>query len=620
MLGDSAGGQAISLLMTALVCIHRRGSYGLILSRLCSSLLPASMPASNPAHLADVADLVAAKAAQLSFGNLLAEQTHRILSVYDQLGMRPPAELLDLPSTESTQQLFECLSQLREDKHIVRISGSVGIIYVVTLILFMFPYSAMVAVQSIIIHDNERRPIIIQITAEGPTKVQVETKLSLDSVISDALITKETRTAIRQRCTYLWDGWVEQALRVELGRYGLILRDEFLQAFCDFIVQITQHLQLSGHSPLQPAKSQKNFKELLGWNYQRRILETCKRTCQCTPAVNTIDRVKSWRHFSSIFAYTLAPIQCTCDYCGPSIKDWTRVSRRCTAHVLSRRIGSIFSNSIMCCLLEPQGSVSVSMDMNRGGCTIDGSHILRTIRSLGGEISAEEIGDRASPQIAYPAFLSLISPRAYGNGDVLGASSQGSSIYPVVLETLEVASNTAFTFVLREGVFIHDGKYYEQLGPAKESGALHAMTVPQEHFLAPITLSALQQPLPLTVSLRAGFNEILLSFNAQASGWYFFVDAYEAVQALMYLDTSWHCPHDVDSPLPSILEQDVAIRKVGMSPLLDKINVYTTHGDRRAQFLAGGFVRYKDGCLLRTGCLTCSVHKAQQLGYRSVIV
>ncbi|EFQ30408.1 uncharacterized protein GLRG_05552 [Colletotrichum graminicola M1.001] len=157
MLGDSAGGQAISLLMTALDGIYNRQEYGLILSKLCTSLLPKSMPASNPVHLADVANLVAAKAGRLSIGNLLAQQTHRVLSVYDHLGKKSPGDLLEIPTTESIVQLLECLSNLQQDRHIVRVSGSIGIIYLGALILFMFPQSAMIVVESVVIHDNEGR-------------------------------------------------------------------------------------------------------------------------------------------------------------------------------------------------------------------------------------------------------------------------------------------------------------------------------------------------------------------------------------------------------------------------------------------------------------------------------
>ncbi|KAK2066059.1 hypothetical protein LY76DRAFT_611075 [Colletotrichum caudatum] len=163
MLGDSAGGQAISLLMTALDRIYARHHCGLILSNLCSSLLPKSMPASNPMHLADVAHLVAAKAAKLSFGNLLAQQTHRVLSFYDQLGKKSPKDLLEIPTTESIVVLFECLSKLQQDRHLVRVSGSIGILYLATLIRFMFPQSAMIAVESVVIHDNEGRRIFMAI-------------------------------------------------------------------------------------------------------------------------------------------------------------------------------------------------------------------------------------------------------------------------------------------------------------------------------------------------------------------------------------------------------------------------------------------------------------------------
>lgn len=621
MLGDSAGGQAISLLMTALAGIYLREDYGLILSRLCSSLLPKSMPASNPMHLADVAHLVASKAGQLSFGNLLAQQTYRVLSVYDQLALKSPEELLEIPAAETVVQLFECLSRLQQDKHLIRVSGSIGIIYLVALILFMFPHSAMVAVESVIIHDNEDRRIIIEIAAEGPTTMQVETEIRPDYVPFNTSIRKSTNYD-RQRSSYLWDGWVVAALRVELGRYGLLLKQEFLNAFCEFLVQITPHLKLSCFG-CQMSKSQKTFKELLGRDYQRRISTTYKEICNYTQDGNALGPLESWQQFSSILEKTIEPIKCTCGKCEVPLKRWRNGYSACPADYLSKAIGTIFSNSIMCCVLEPQGSVTMNMELFHSHPTIDGKDILRTLSTLGGESFSEESGHRSSPSVCYDEFLKLNRPWAKSQGDVIGTSFKGSSIYPAVLESFEIASDAAFAFLVREGAFISDGKYYEQLSQSGDT-TTHALKQNQEDLsvqnITPITPSVLKQPLSLTATVRGGFNEILLSFNAQGSGYFFPVDAFGAILSLLCLDVSRTCAHDIDSPLPTEFEQQIAIRKVGMSPIEKRINIYMTHRDRTTQFLAGGSVSSREGCLLLKSCLGCGVQQAQEGGYLAIIL
>ncbi|KAK2032263.1 hypothetical protein LX32DRAFT_636411 [Colletotrichum zoysiae] len=621
ILGETAGGQAISLLMTALAGIYVRYDYGLILSSLCSSLLPKSMPASNPMHLADVADLVAAKATKLSIGNLLAEQTHRVLSVYDQLGKKSPKDLLEIPATESIVRLFECLSNLQQDRHLVRVSGSIGIVYLATLILFMFPQSAMIAVESVIILDNEGRRIIIEIAAEGPTKLQVETELSPDSVSSTTPITKMPR-GYCLRLSYLWDGWVPKALHVELGKYGLILTQEFLEAFCQFVVRITPHLKLS-YFQCQTSKTQKTFKELLGHDYQRRISTTFKDICHYTPDGNTPGPVESWLQFSSILVRTLGSVKCTCGKCEAPVMSWRSEYRDCPAHHLSRAVGSIFSNSIMCCVLEPQGPVAMNMELFRSHPTIDGRDILRTLGTLGGDIFPQEVGYASSPFFGYEAFLNLNGGRGMSQGSIIGKSSKGSSIYPAVLEDFKISPDAAFTFRVYEGAFIYEGRYYEQLSHRGDTHS-HASEQQQEDLsildVSPITRSALIQPLSLTATLRGGFGEVLVSFSVQVSGYFFSLDAFEAVLNLMCLDVSRNCAHDVDSPLPMDLEQQIVVRKVGMSPIKEKINIYMTHGDRRAQFLAGGCVDSRDGCLLLNSCLSCGVQQAREGGYLALIV
>ncbi|KAK2038992.1 hypothetical protein LZ31DRAFT_559157 [Colletotrichum somersetense] len=622
MLGDSAGGQAISLLMTALDAIYFREDCGLILSNLCSSLLPKSMPASNPVHLADVADLVAAKAAKLSIGNLLAQQTHRVLSVYDQLGKKSPEDLLEIPATESIVRLFECLSNLQQDRHLVRVSGSIGVIYLAALILFMFPQSAMITVESVVIHDNEGRRIIVEIAAEGPTKVQVETELSPDSVSFTTPITKMLRNYDSSRLSYLWDGWVIEALHVELGRYGLILTQEFLEAFCQFMVQITPHLKLS-YFDCQMSKSQKTFKELLGHDYQRRISITFKDICHYIPDGNTPGPVESWLRFSSILVRALGSVKCTCGKCEAPIMSWRDYDNNCPADYLSKVVGSIFSNSIMCCVLEPQGPVAMNMKLFKSPPTIDGRDILRTLGTLGGDIFSQEVGHAFPPYFGYETFLRLNGRVGRSQGRIIGKSSKGSSIYPAVLEDFKISPDAAFTFRVYEGAFIYEGRYYDQLGGGVDTYR-HASEQQQEDLsirdVAPITRSALIQPLSLTATLRQGFRQVLVSFNVQVSGCFFSVDAFRAVVNLMRLDVSRSCADDVDSPLPADSEQHIVIKKVGMSPTKGKINIYMTHGDHRAQFLAGGCVSPLDGCLLLNSCLSCGVQQAREGGYLALIV
>ncbi|EFQ30407.1 uncharacterized protein GLRG_05551 [Colletotrichum graminicola M1.001] len=202
--------------------------------------------------------------------------------------------------------------------------------------------------------------------------------------------------------------------------------------------------------------------------------------------------------------------------------------------------------------------------------TIDGRDILRTLGSLGGEIFSQKGGHESSPRLGYSDFLSLNGPHerreSESESDIIGKSSKGSSIYPLVLEDLEIPTDAAFTFRVCEGAFIYEGRYYKHLSH-KSDTHIHASEQQQDDLstrdVAPITRSALTQPLSLTAALREGCGEVLISFDVKVSGYFFSVNAFEAILNFLCLDVSRDCAHDVDSPLPTDVEKQIVIRKVG---------------------------------------------------------
>ncbi|CAG9997494.1 unnamed protein product, partial [Clonostachys byssicola] len=128
LLAESAGGQAISLLSLCITNIYKEEAVGQILSQLSSRLLSKSSPRAGVVPLADVATLVASKLNRFGFGNVLAEQTMRVQSVFEKLETTIPDGLLELPTVESITDVFESLSHLRGDDTVIRISGSPGIL------------------------------------------------------------------------------------------------------------------------------------------------------------------------------------------------------------------------------------------------------------------------------------------------------------------------------------------------------------------------------------------------------------------------------------------------------------------------------------------------------------
>ncbi|VUC25385.1 unnamed protein product [Clonostachys rosea] len=221
LFAESAGGQAISLLSLCITNIYNEEAVGQILSRLSSRLLPKSSPRAGVVHLADVAALVASKLNVFGFGNILAEQTMRVHSAYEKLETTIPEGLLELPSVESIVEFLECLSHLREDDTVIRISGSSGVLYLLSIVIFMFPLDAIITAESYVIHEGEAGGrVVIEICDSAPVQVQVEKKLSQSTTLTLPLKVCEDGRKIKGACSFAWEGWIARKLQIDMRGSG----------------------------------------------------------------------------------------------------------------------------------------------------------------------------------------------------------------------------------------------------------------------------------------------------------------------------------------------------------------------------------------------------------------
>ncbi|KAH8899001.1 hypothetical protein GQ53DRAFT_802408 [Thozetella sp. PMI_491] len=221
VMAQSAGGQAAALLSFCLINMYPQREAGTILSRLCHSQLPKSLPVASVAHLTDVAALLASKLNKLGFGNLLAEQALRILTVYEKLETTPPPDLMEVPVAESIAELLERLASLREEDSIVRITGSHGMLYFLGVILFMFPIDAVVTVESFIISEGPGRRIMVEICNEQPTTIQLEKQLAQPPLFKLPIAKATVALRIYPCCSFEWKGWLAHKLQLEFASFGL---------------------------------------------------------------------------------------------------------------------------------------------------------------------------------------------------------------------------------------------------------------------------------------------------------------------------------------------------------------------------------------------------------------
>lgn len=624
---ETAGGQAITLLATSLVNIYEERHYGLLLSQLCTSLLPKSLPRSSQTQLADVAKLIAAKAAKLSFGNILAQQTHRVLSVYEELGMKSPAQLLEQPSVESLVQLFEKLTHLDTENHIIRISGSVGLLYIAAIVLFMFPLSTMLTVESVVIHSNENSHIIIEIR-EASTQVQVETRLGQHRTLIASPIERlhnvvQWRSPLR--ASLQWDGWLIEALCLHLAECGVNLTSELQRVFCEFMVQIIPHLQLYDFGNTRKSlHTNKKFTALIGPHYQYRVANTCRKICHYDPRPGKHDPVELWRQLAEILERDSAFTRCICplnlrDQCVFPACGWDKPSQPCPRFRISRLIGSALSSGILCCLVEPQGLVTVDAGLGREffcGATI--SNVLQRTGFERTDFTKSNLYD--SPGGFYHGILGILGEAPNKTGSELGRSSGGCSMYPTVLNSFETETNGLFSVSLCDGIFIHNERYYDTLTADEARSSREEPRRTTDGELSPLRISQLTEHLSVAASIREGFGEVLLKLNVHVSGLYFDVNVKFAVTGLMFLDCTPDCEHSVDDALHEKYEAQVSVGSVGTTPSSRrKVNMLTTRGNRQAQFVACGAWGSEKILLLKC-CLNCGVCQALEGNYTTLIV
>jgi hypothetical protein len=624
---ETAGGQAITLLAISLVNIYEDDKHcGLVLSKLCTSLLPKSLPASSAVQLADIARLIANKAGPLSFGNVLAQQTYRVLSVYQQLQIRSPEDLLEIPSVESMTQLFKSLSYSRMEQHLIRISGSTGILYIAAIVLFMFPGCTMLTVESMVLQSNEDNRIIIEV-CESLTQIQVEKRLDINQTLISTSVKPLDHHRIHEdgnRMSFLWDGWLSEALCLNLGRVGLIFTEELRGAFCEFMAQITPHLKLSDLGDTRslgddPPRYNKTFKELLGQHYQYKVVSTCQAICHYTPQHGVSNPVDCWKALLEVLERHLSNIVCSCGDCASSVPIWDKVGRSCPRSCVWQMIGSALSYGVSCCLFETRGVVTMDADFSR--VLLSGRSVLRLLQSLGLETDADVNGAVIrSPSVVYADIINMAGKRREFSRPELGSSSRGSSIYPRVLGSFEIEPNGSFGFFISEGMFVYNETYYECLRGDSESSKNRPIAKPAAE-ISPFGISRLWEPLSLTVSVREGFEEILLRLNINVAGFYFNMSTSNVVVGLMCLDFAQGCEHDTDDALQKYYEVQVSVGSVGTASKTEgNINILTTRGNRQAQFLACGSSDPGRGLLLSRCCLNCGVRQALDGRYHSLIV
>ena len=218
LLAETAGGQTIALIILCLTNMINTKSCGTVLYRLSKTLLAPGRCTSAPKQLADVCGLVSGKVAKLDFPGMLASQATRIRTVYLELGQEHPRNLVEELGWSSMVEVLELLSSaLQRTDHMLRVTGTLGQAYIMTLMMIVCPDDCQVTVEGSLLHQGQRNKVWIDVTTKKDDLAVDEYVLVLrdrDSVKSLIKSNQEERHRQGGELKYRWVG--SFANRIEL--------------------------------------------------------------------------------------------------------------------------------------------------------------------------------------------------------------------------------------------------------------------------------------------------------------------------------------------------------------------------------------------------------------------
>ncbi|KAK4465661.1 hypothetical protein QBC42DRAFT_310595 [Cladorrhinum samala] len=601
LLAQSAGGQAISLLSVCLVNLYTPAATGEILAMLCGKLLPRQHAVASVAQLAGAADLLAAKLDRLGFGNLLAQQAVRVQSVYETLGMQSPRDLFETPSTESIAGVFECLKHLTEEGSIVRIRGTYAIVHILAIVLFMFPHDAVVTVESLVIHDGPSRRVMVEIHTGEIAQACVEKELGQPPYLNLPIKSPEAHENIKRDCSFQWQGWLARKLELEFAKHGTMCTQAVLVSCCNIILAFAPLYRSSFVLNNEVNMRRTGIWALLGAYPQSQIEQACQAVFGTIPEHSGIGAEQAWEQFTTTLTEPLGRVDCNCLKCdirkGWLTKRGSNLQRSCRRFQLWEIVGRALTAGLLSLPVNARPFVAVP------GCLPRLHHVANIISRI---LTGDDMFSCFAGNFLEDA-LDLFS--AYSAPTILsiGASSRASTIFPTVLETLEVHQDNLFSLELIDGVFVWQDRYFHCL--SDNTGSRQKATSSLLTGRTPIVPSNLGAHSTITTTIREGHDELLLQVVARTLGSQVHVNMKSVVIAYLGIERTEECEHRLDYPLSDNHDRKILVTGVGMPRAAGrKLALAMARSNPTAQLLC---CEESSKCILLQGCcLDCGVKQA----------
>ena len=621
LMGESAGGQAASLLCLCLVNFFKHEDAGLTLSQLSSTMLPRGSNLAGVSQLAEVAKLLSGKLSTLGFGNHLAREVKRMLDSYEAMGKKAPSNLLEQFSIESMVEILQLSSRaLMDDQRLCRITGSQSIGLIGGLLQILFHKDLSISIEGVEMQTATNAKILLEISSEGPTTAYLEAqrKTLKGGILPIGTCELSGNYHGISRFEYNWNGWLADNLTLTFSNWGYTCNQSIFDACHQLVLRLAPHYLVSStfksHLGLpQGSSNSQSLSVLLGNRLVARLQTSCKTVLRSS---HTEDRTlqEAFDHLQKLVNTQLVAESCSCFH--NTCRSWIDSSsfdhkhnRSCVRLQLWSAISSTVTTAIICAFINTdQNSVASPSQLHKLGTLSDmGAKILR--REEKGAICVEEYWDYIVNIIA-PDWL-LDKKR----GDLLATSSACCTVFPSVLRNFCVPQRQEVTFDCVEGRLIFDNRYHNRLDAKRVRLRERKKLYPSRVPLEPTGLGKHNEE-PL-VTIREGFNFLELSCSIKYQGVNTQLDARSVTTGYLGMYWSDKCGHSSSRPLPS--GHDMYVETNIANPAVSgAVGIVMTRWNPVAQFLAceNGY----QAVLIRDSCLSCATDSFTRTGPTVFIV
>ncbi|MCJ1396879.1 hypothetical protein MMC11_000069 [Xylographa trunciseda] len=521
IMSNSVDGQAVAMISLYLFSLYNKPFAGDVLYGLSQTFVPLQFAISSVAQLADIGNLLSSKLQILGFGNILAAEVTKIYKVYEQLGEDVPKDFLELLATTTMIELLGFISKaLQEEKTILRINGTRGLVYVLAMLVMLFPEDTLVTIKNFVVYEGLRTPIVLSFDcgkapAEGVLEFYLET--SLERSLQDIITIEKSTT-------------------------GLDFSRDYDEPRPSFKWRVALRIRCNWHS------LNAEYRMLLGPSPSDRYMEF----------------QTAFHNLLSAFEMSVPPLQCHCltmglDKCSIS-QGWPdvgtppfTVTRSCPVKQIWKVVGRSIDTIFWLLFKNPGPKVTWQV----GSRFERRSIVLQRTISKGAHLNV-----RLACEEFFDTVMSLASMQELGalhmrNSYVVAACAKDAhTIFPSSLNGMKLDLNTLGQFQLFDGRILFNNRYHTRvtLSDARSRKRVSNGLPFQKSNLVPTNQG---QHSALTLTVRERFDVLELRVSVRVLGEVLDLNPYCVIVGSLGVERTDLCTHLLSKPLDPELEEEV---------------------------------------------------------------